>query len=66
MDALKAAHMPHLSMDLLSPQEVDDIFEAISDWAFRNQMILLISHPSDLFQIEVSYYEISPLSASIH
>jgi hypothetical protein len=43
MDALKAAHLHHLSMDLFSPQAVKDIFE-------------VISHPSDLFQIEVSYY----------
>ncbi len=56
MDALKPAHMHQLLMDLLSPQAVEDIFEAIINQAFRSQMRLLISHPSDLFQIEVSYY----------
>ncbi len=45
-----------LSMDLLSPQAVEEIFNAISNSVFRNQMRLLISHLSDLFQIKVSYY----------
>jgi hypothetical protein len=56
MDALKAAQMHCLSMDLFSPEAVEDIFDVIIDWAFRNKMRLLIAHPSDPFQIEVSYY----------
>jgi hypothetical protein len=44
MDALMAAHIHRFSMDLLSPQ-------AIEDRAFLNQMKLPINHPSDLFLI---------------
>jgi hypothetical protein len=53
---VKAAQINQLSMDLLSPKAMEDMFEAISNQTFQNQMKLLISHPSDLFQNEVSYY----------
>jgi len=40
MDALKAAQMHCLSMDLFSPEAVEDIFDVIIDWAFRNKIPL--------------------------
>ena len=46
MDAIKAAQMHQLLLELLSHQVVEDIFEAISNWAFCNKMKLLISHPN--------------------
>lgn len=39
-------------MDLLSSEAAEDIFEATIDWALQKQMRLLITHPSDLFQIK--------------
>jgi hypothetical protein len=38
-------------MDLLSSEAAENIFEATIDWALQKQMRLLITHPSDLFQI---------------
>jgi len=54
MDTLKTAQIRCLSMDLLSPKAVEDIFDAVIDWAFQKQMRLLITHSLDLFMIKVS------------
>jgi hypothetical protein len=43
-------------MDLQFPEAIKEIFSSIIDLALQNQMILLIQHPSDLFQINVSCY----------
>jgi hypothetical protein len=42
-------------MDLVSPEAIKEIFNAIINRAAQNWMRLLINNPSDLFQVKASY-----------
>jgi hypothetical protein len=52
--AIQAAHQCRLSIDLLNATRLQDLFHAAQ--AQINKCQLLVSHPSDLFQIETSYF----------
>jgi hypothetical protein len=54
--AVQAAHQRHLSVDLLNATRLQDLFHAAQLKAQINKCQLLLSHPSDLFQIEASYF----------
>jgi hypothetical protein len=54
--AVQAAHQRHLSVDLLNATRLQDLFHAAQLKAQINKCQLLLSHPSDLFQIETSYF----------
>jgi len=54
--ALKTAQLHCLSMDLISLEAIKEIFDATDNRAAQNWMSLLIHNPSDLFQVEASYY----------
>jgi hypothetical protein len=67
MDTLRTAQLYCLSMDLVSPYAIKDIFNGIVDRATQSQMRLLINHPSDLFQLEASYnIELKSVKLFIH
>jgi len=52
--AVQAAHQRRLSVDLLNATRLQDLFQAAQIKAQINKCQLLLSHPSDLFQIEAS------------
>ncbi len=54
--AVQAAHQRRLSVDLLNATRLPDLFHAAQLKAQINKCQLLLSHPSDLFQIEASYF----------
>jgi hypothetical protein len=54
--AVQAAHQRRLSVDLLNATRLQDLFHAAQLKAQINKCQLLLSHPSDLFQIEASYF----------
>jgi len=54
--AVQAAHQRRLSVDLLNATRLQDLFHAAQIKAQINKCQLLLSHPSDLFQIEASYF----------
>ncbi len=54
--AVQAAHQHCLSVDLLNATRLQDLFHAAQFKAQINKCQLLITHPSDLFQIEASYF----------
>jgi hypothetical protein len=54
--AVQAAHQCRLSVDLLNTTRLQDLFHAAQLKAQINKCKLLLSHPSDLFQIEMSYF----------
>jgi hypothetical protein len=54
--AVQAAHQRRLSVDLLNATRLQDLFQAAQIKAQINKCQLLLSHPSDLFQIEASYF----------
>ena len=54
--AVQAAHQRRLSVDLLNATRLHDLFQAAQIKAQINKCQLLLSHPSDLFQIEASYF----------
>jgi hypothetical protein len=51
-----AAHLHHLSVNLLKSTHLHDLLEAASVKAQFSCCHLLLTHPSDLFQIEASYF----------
>ncbi len=52
---LQAAHLRRLSVDLLDSQQLHHIFDTAARQANAHNYMLMIEHPSDLFQIETSY-----------
>jgi hypothetical protein len=56
LDALKTGQLHRLSLDLISPEAIKEIFNATVYRAAQNQMTLLINHPLGLFQVKASYY----------
>jgi hypothetical protein len=54
--AVQAAHQRRLSVDLLNATRLQDLFHAAQLKAQINKCQLLLLHPSDLFQIEASYF----------
>ncbi len=55
MRALQAAHLRHLSIDLLDSAQLSHIFDATARKAKSHHYQLMLQHLSDLFQIETSY-----------
>jgi hypothetical protein len=53
--AVQASYQHCLSVDLLNATRLQDLFHAAQLKAQINKCQLLLSHPSDLFQIEASY-----------
>jgi hypothetical protein len=56
VQAVQAPHQRHLSVDLLNATRLQDLFHAAQLKAQINKCQLLLSHPSDLFQIKASYF----------
>jgi hypothetical protein len=56
IQAIRAAHQCCLSVDLLNPTRLQDLFHAAQLKAQINKCQLLVSHLSDLFQIETSNF----------
>jgi hypothetical protein len=54
--AVQAAHQRRLSVDLLKATRLQDLFHAAQLKAQIIKCQLLLSHPSDLFQIKASYF----------
>ncbi len=54
--AVQAAHQHCLLVDLLNATRLQDLFNAAQLKAQINKCQHLLSHPSDLFQIEASYF----------
>jgi hypothetical protein len=52
---LQAAHLRRLSVDLLDDKQLQHIFESAAKQANAHNYMVMIEHPSDLFQIETSY-----------
>jgi len=56
IDAITAAQYQRLSPNLLTGEELQILFTGIENIAKRENCLLFISQPSDLFQVEVSFY----------
>ena len=54
--AIQQAQIRRLSVDLLLPAQVNALFAKLQKTAKDQNCALLLEHPSDLFQIEVSYF----------
>ena len=54
--AIQAAQHRRLSADFLDPEQLHAVFEKLSSYAQAHQKKLLIDHPSDLLQVELSYF----------
>jgi hypothetical protein len=52
---LQAAHLRRLSVDLLDSKQLHHIFDLAAKQANAHNYMLMLEHPSDLFQIETSY-----------
>jgi hypothetical protein len=52
---LQAAHLRRLSVDLLDDKQLQHIFDTAARQANAHNYMVMIEHPSDLFQIETSY-----------
>ncbi len=52
---VQQAQSKRLSVDLLTPKTLKLVFEHLQNQAEQSNLELLISKPSDLFQIETSY-----------
>ena len=52
---VQQAQNKRLSVDLLTAQTLTDLFDHLQDQADKQDLTLLISQPSDLFQIDTSY-----------
>ena len=52
---LQAAHLRRLSVDLLDDKQLQHIFDSAARQANAHNYMVMIEHPSDLFQIETSY-----------
>jgi hypothetical protein len=55
---LQAAHLRRLSVDLLDSKQLHHIFDTAAKQANAHNYMLMLEHPSDLFQIETSYVHI--------
>ena len=53
---VQQAQHHHLAVDLLSPENLSNLFSELSVLAFHNGCQLLPKLPSDLFQVELSYF----------
>ncbi len=53
---LQAAHLWHLSVDLLNSKQLQHIFDTAAQKAKAHQYQLMLCHLSDLLQIETSYF----------
>jgi hypothetical protein len=54
--AIQQAQQHRLAIDLLPSHQLQQLFEKLQKLALANNCQLLLEHPSDLFQIEVSYF----------
>ena len=54
--AVQAAQNRRLSADFLDPDQLSALFDKLSAYADEHQKKLLIEHPSDLLQVELSYF----------
>ena len=54
--AIQQAQQHRLSIDLLPSYQLQQLFTKLQKLAKANNCQLLLEHPSDLFQIEVSYF----------
>ena len=54
--AIQEAQQHRLAIDLIPHFQLEDLFEKLQRLAKSNGCELLLEHPSDLFQIEVSYF----------
>ena len=54
--ALQAAQYRRLSIDFLSPKQLTALFTTLSEYAANHAKRLLVEHPSDLLQCELSYF----------
>jgi hypothetical protein len=52
---LQAAHLRRLSVDLLDSKQLTHIFDTAAKQANAHGYMIMLEHPSDLFQIETSY-----------
>ncbi len=52
---VQQAQNKRLSVDLLTPKTLKQVFDHLQNQAEQSKLELLISKPSDLFQIETSY-----------
>ena len=52
---LQAAHLRRISVDLLDDKQLQHIFDSAARQANAHNYMVMIEHPSDLFQIETSY-----------
>ena len=53
--AVQQAHHHRLAIDFLDPVSLEDLYSNLESQAAAAQYSLLTNHPSDLFQLEVSY-----------
>jgi len=55
VNALQVAQTRRLAIDFLSPSQILNLFQRCAETAAEHQSVLIPEHPSDLFQLEVSY-----------
>jgi hypothetical protein len=55
LNAFRELQDQHLSIDLLSADQLSDLFNRLKDIAIQKGTELLIAKPSDLFQLQTSY-----------
>jgi hypothetical protein len=53
---LQSAQSRRLAIDLLTPNQLADLYDNLIAKSEQNGYQLLTNHPSDLFQVEVSYF----------
>jgi len=54
--AVQMAQLHRLSVDLLTTENLERMFKRLGKLAEKQNNVLLITQPSDLFQLEVTYY----------
>jgi hypothetical protein len=54
--AVQMAQLHRLSVDLLTTENLERMFRRLGKLAEKQNNVLLITQPSDLFQLEVTYY----------
>jgi len=65
--AIQQAQHRRLSVDFLKPERLHQVFNAVKAKAMHLQSHLLVEHPSDLFQLELSYlYDGSDVLLILH
>jgi len=66
-NAIQQAQHRRLAVDFLKPERLQQVFDAIKAKSLHLQSHMLIEHPSDLFQLELSYlYDGSDVLLILH